>query len=100
MDNIILLQSIQDWHFILLVRPITAARKRSLGQGNMFTGVYLSTGGVPAPGEGSGSGVGACSGGCLLWGSAPKGGCLTGEPPRKQTATVADGTHSTGMHSC
>ena len=32
-------------------------------------------------------------GGCLLWGSL--------EPPlRKQTATVADGTHPTGMHSC
>ena len=99
MDNIILLQSIQDWHFILLVRPITTARKRSLGQGNMFTGVYLSTGGVPAPGEGSGSGVGACSGGCLLWGClvpgrylfwgvpAPRGCLLPGvawwRPPRK-----------------
>ena len=31
---------------------------------------------------------GACSGGC------------GDTPPRKQTATVADGTHHTGMHSC
>ena len=35
---------------------------------------------------------GACSGG-----SAP-GGC--GDPLLKQTATVVDGTHPTGMHSC
>ena len=37
------------------VRPLSVqcfitARKRSLGQGNMFTGVCLSTGGVPGPG--------------------------------------------------
>ena len=32
-------------------------------------------------------------------GSAPGGGGC-GYPPRKQTATVADGTHPTGMHSC
>ena len=33
---------------------IITARKRSLGQGNMFTGVCLSTGGVPGPrGEGA-----------------------------------------------
>ena len=38
---------------------------------------------------------GVCSGGgCLL----PVGVCR--DPPRKQTATVADGTHPTGMHSC
>ena len=77
----------------------------------MFTGVCLSTGGVPAPG------------GCLLWGSGPRGVwsrgvpagggvgpggsgaggvpapgvCLVETPP---TATAADGTHPTGMHSC
>ena len=46
--------------------------------------------------------------GCLLWGAcsggvpAPGGACSQGgvETPRKQTATVADGTHPTGMHSC
>ena len=96
------------------------ARKQSLGQGDMFTGVCLSTGGclvpwgwgawsrgVPAPG-----GLvprGACSrgvwsggvpgpgevpawGGGLVW-----EGCLV-ETPR--TATAAGGTHPTGMHSC
>ena len=38
------------------------AHKRSLGQGNMFTGVCLSTVGVPGPG-GRVSGPG---GGCLV----------------------------------
>ena len=47
--------------------------------------------GVPAPG-------GVYSWGCLLPGGlpAPSGG----RPPDHQTATVADGTHPTGMHSC
>ena len=38
-------------------------------------------------------GGGVCSGDC-------SGGALRGETPPKQTATVADGTHPTGMHSC
>ena len=55
--------------------------------------------GVPVPG-GSAPGGGAARGG-----SAPGGACSGGRvlrPPthRKQTATVADGTHPTGMHSC
>ena len=35
-------------------QPIITARKRSLGQGDMFTGVYLSTGegGAVVPGHG------------------------------------------------
>ena len=37
---------------ILLECFIFTALKRSLGQGNMFTGVCLSTGGVPGPWEG------------------------------------------------
>ena len=54
-------------------------------------------------------GGGACSqGGLLLRGLLPGGACLGGfapggvveNPPQKQTATVADGTHPTGMHSC
>ena len=64
----------------------------------------LLWGGVPVPG-------GVCSRGGLLPGGVPAlGGLLPGgvpapggsvEPlPRKQTATVADGTHPTGMHSC
>ena len=48
--------------------------------------------GVPGLG-GTWSGGGACSRGrCLLL-----GGCLVETPPM---ATAADGTHSTGMHSC
>ena len=35
---------------ILLECFLVTTRKRSLGQGNMFTGVCLSTEGVPAPG--------------------------------------------------
>ena len=54
---------------------LVTARKRSLGQGNMFTGVCLSTGGVPGPGD-------ACSQG----GSGPEvvpapGGVPGGDPP-------------------
>ena len=79
---------------------IFTARKRSLGQGNMFTGVCLSTGGggglvlgVPAPG-GPGPGGwgylvqigGAWSGGVWLGGAcsggggwpAPRGGLVRG----------------------
>ena len=41
---------------------------------------------------------------CLLRGGLlPGGGCSEGgveTHPRKQMATVADGTHPTGMHSC
>ena len=67
----------------------------------MFTGVYLSTRGVPGPGGGA-------FGGCLLpwvaWseGSGPRsalsgGGAWWRPPPM---ATAAGGTHPTGMHSC
>ena len=45
----------------------------------MFTGVCLSTGGVPG------------AGGCLVR------GVPDGDP---RTATAAGGTHPTGMHSC
>ena len=62
------------------------ARKRSLGKGNMFTGVCLSTGGG-----------GAWSGGCLLRRGGPPR-VPGGDPPG--TATAAGGTHPTGMHSC
>ena len=41
------------------------------------------------------AGGGLLPGGCLVPG---EGGAL--ETPPKQTATVADGTHPTGMHSC
>ena len=57
----------------------------------------LAAGGVPAQG---GLLWGVYSQGGLLWGvSAPRGGVET-PPPQKQTATVTDGMHPTGMHSC
>ena len=64
---------------------IFTARKRSLGQGNIFTpvchsvqggGGCLVPGGVPAPG-----------GGGAWWRPIPE-------------ATAPGGTHPTGMHSC
>ena len=97
-------------------RYIITARKRSLGQGNMFTDVCLSTGGVPGP-RGSAAGGclvkgGVCSGGCA-WsrgvpgpggvGSCPRG---VGSGPRgvpdgsPGTATAAGSMHPTGMHFC
>ena len=77
----------------------------------MFTGVCLSTGGVPAPGGACFGGLvqgGSGPGGCLMGGGVGPGGsgagvvpapgvCLVETPP---TATAADGTHPTGMHSC
>ena len=56
-------------------------------------------------------------GGCLVsWGAWSQGGtwsggvpgpggfgipaCTEADPPRGETATAADGTHPTGMHSC
>ena len=66
-----------------------------------------SPGGVPGPREGE-----PALRGCLVLGDACFGGCLLGgcllcllggqvwRPPQKQTATVVDGTHPTGMHSC
>ena len=58
-------------------------------------------------------GIPAClaAGGCLLLGGVcscrsacsrgvPAPGKGLGDPPWKQTGTVADGTHPTGMHSC
>ena len=103
---------------------LVTARKRSLGQGNMFTGVCLSTGGildwgvwsggyrswgVPAPGgcacsQGVWSqrvpapgGSSPRGRGCLLSGGLVPEGCLVETPT---TATAAGGTHPTGMHSC
>ena len=50
------------------LKTVITTRKQSLGQGNMFTGVRLSTGGVHGPG-------GAWSRGCMVPGGAwPQGG--------------------------
>ena len=82
---------------ILFQLLIFTARKRSLGQGNMFTGVCLSTGGCLSR-EGAWS-----QGGCLvpgvglLRGGLIPGACLVATPP---TATAEGGTHPTGIHSC
>ena len=62
------------------------ARKRSLGRGNMFTDVCLSTGGYLVPGGLPDPG-----------GSGPRG-VPGGDPPRM--ATAAGGMHATAMHSC
>ena len=71
---------------------LITARKRSLEQGNMFTGVCLSTGGCLVPGglvRGvPGPGGGACS---------RRGGVAWWRHPR--AATAAGSTHPTGMHS-
>ena len=75
------------------------ARKRSLGQGNMFTGVCLSTGGCLVPVGGVWSRVGAwsrgaCSGGCLHLGGVPaRGGSgprgvSGGDPPLLRTVRI------------
>ena len=81
----------------------------------------LSTGGVPGLGGVPGPG-GVCSRGVCSWGAwsrgvpGPGGSALTGggclvpgglvsqhalrQTPPGETATAADGTHPTGMHSC
>ena len=101
---LLVLFTAQSVHILLECFLVTTC-KQSLGQGNMFTGVCLSTGGAWSRGC-------LLPGGCLVrWGvPAPRGclvwGCLVclvpggvpgGDPP---TVTAAGGTHPTGMHSC
>ena len=65
-------------------------------------------GGIPAclaAGAACSGGGSAPNGGCLLqgvllWGVSAPGGRGVWRPPKNQTATVADGTHPIGMHSC
>ena len=48
-------------------------------------------------------GRGACmvGGACIAWGMHGIGVCMTGGVcMARETATAADGTHPTGMHSC
>ena len=87
------------------------ARKRSLGQGNIFTPVCHSVHGRGVVSQhalqvvsqhalqwgGAWSRGGAWSGGSAPRGMSAPGGCLV-ETPR--TASAAGGTHPTGMHSC
>ena len=53
---------------------------------------------VPGPGGVCSRGMCAWSRGCLVLGGVPGRGVPGGDPPG--TATAADGTHPTGMHSC
>ena len=59
---------------------IVTARKRSLGQGSMFTGVCLSTGGMPGAGSAWSRGVPARGGGLVL-GGLLRAECLVETPP-------------------
>ena len=63
--------------------------------GGSAPGGGLLRGGVPAPG-----GVPVLGGGACYWGVPAPRVVPAWRPPKKQTATVADGTHPTGMHSC
>ena len=86
----------------LISRIVTTTRKRSLGQGNVFMGVCLSTERRGMPTGGSAS-RGVYLGFCIQWGSA-WGVCIQGvcqvwaEPPPR--TRKASSTHPTGMLSC
>ena len=73
---------LDHWPLQSTEHKLITARKRSLGQGNVFTPVCHSVhrGGV--------------SQNTMGWGQIP-----LGRPP-PETAIEADGTHLTGMHSC
>ena len=70
-------------HSLIFLPPAT-----KLGQGYIFTGVCDSVHG----------GGGCWSGGAWSQEESGPGGVHFGDPPG--TATAADGTHPTGMHSC
>ena len=113
--------------YVMWYKRIITARKRSLGQGNIFTSVcqeFCSRLGVPPLGWGCLLwGGGLVLRGCLLWGvlvpgglvsrPTPKGGIEGGQVqahnqggnwggsgPGPPTATAAGSTHPTGIHSC
>ena len=79
-------------------------------EGYVFTHVCLSTGGVSAPrgqsapGRVCSRGVSTLGGGLLTGGVSALGGLVSQHALRqthpRKTATAADGTHPTGMHSC
>ena len=112
-----------EWSVNSLLTPVKCShsdcyRPQRSCEGYIFTGVCLSTGGgsllpgVPGPGgcllQGGVCSQGGClvPGGCLLRGGAWSGGrvgipaCTEADTPPGETATAADGTHPTGMHSC
>ena len=65
-------------------------------EGNVFTGVCLSTGGLSVRGGVCLQGV-YFQGGSLSWGSLSRGGLCHRDPPY---VGRAGGMHPTGMHSC
>ena len=86
---------------VLSQHALQVVYQHALQQGGAWSGGCLVQGGLLLGGTAPG---GVCSQGVPGWGvpgpggSAPGGGC--GDPTQKQTATVADGTHLTGTHSC
>ena len=108
--NTYMITNTNDYHLLLPANAVC--------EGNVFTGVCLSTGeckrwGGYVTGEGVCMAEGACvaggtcmaggvhgGGACVAgehawWGCAWQGACVAGE-----MATAAYGTHPTGMHSC
>ena len=80
---------------------IVTTRKRSLGQGNVFTGICHSF----CPQGGLHPGGGLHLRGCASGGLHPEGVCLQwglGRPCPSTTGynQQAGGTHPTGIHSC
>ena len=91
------------WCVLKLSRRFHSYRPQRSWEGYVFTGVCLSTGGCLVPG-GAWSWVVSALGGLVpgrggAWSGAWYPGMHRGSPPG-ETATAADGTHPTGMHSC
>ena len=109
-----LISDIQKHLYHCATQVINFYRPQRSCEGYIFTGVCLSTGGVPDPGVPPLGGAwswgglllrGVCSWGCLVPGGSAPGGRLVSQhalrqTPSRETATAADGTHPTGMHSC
>ena len=96
----------EDWIDVcIIICYVIIARKRSLGQGNIFRSVcqeFCPQGGLSAPGGMPAPG-GVCSqGGVCSWGvPGPRGSGPGGAWWRSPwMATVVGGSHPTGMHSC
>ena len=101
-------QQVQTFQFFLIT-----ARKRSLGQGNIFRSVCQEfcsrggipglggawswegawSGGVPGPGGAGPGGVPVPKGGCLVWGGAWSGGSPGPQPNGKLRGIWSRSTH-------
>ena len=83
------------WRLFEALLLITV-RKRSLRRLSFHRCLSVQWEGCPGPGQ-RGSAYGGCPG------PGPRGGVsqhALRQTPLQQTATAADGTHPTGMHSC